>query len=85
MTDKDEPLRENEVGVYGQLASRPNPNGLVILPVPAVEDMLPFLEKNAGHELTAEEIEAQRQKAPSLVVSKEVAEKILAGRTSRRQ
>ncbi len=59
MAKNNEPLRENETGAFGELAKRPNPDNLVILPVPAVEDMLPFLQQRLGRELTAEDIELQ--------------------------
>jgi hypothetical protein len=83
MTDSIEPLRENETGAYGKLAARPNPDQLVIMPIPPVEDLLPFLEQRLGRKLSAEEIEIERRKAPSIVVTKTAAEKIQAERAKR--
>ncbi len=40
MADPSERLRENEVGTFGDLARRPDPDALVILPVPPVENVI---------------------------------------------
>lgn len=84
MAEADEPLRENEVGAFGELAKRPNPEDLVILSIPPIEDILPSLQKQLGRDLTPQEIEIQRRKAPSIVVSRIVAEKMQAERAGRR-
>jgi hypothetical protein len=83
MPSLNEPLRENEVGTFGELAQRSNPDNLVILPVPPIEVLLPSLRQQLGRDLTPEEIEIQRRKAPSIVVSKVAAERVLAERASR--
>ncbi len=83
MADPNDPLRENEVGAYGELAERPNPENLVILSIPPIEDMLPLLKKQLRRELTPDEIEVQRRKASSIVVNRIAAEKIHAERTGR--
>lgn len=83
MPELEQPLRENEGGAFGDLAARPNPHGLVILQVPVFEDVLPFIENDLGRKLSPEEVEIQRRKAPALVVSKEVADKMLASRAGR--
>ncbi len=83
MAEPDEPLRENEVGPFGELARRPNPDNLVILSVPAIEDLLPSLQEQLGRELTPQEIDIQRRKAPSIVVNKIVADKMRAERAGR--
>jgi hypothetical protein len=80
MPSANEPLRESDVGIFWELAQRPNPDDLVILPVPAVEHLLASLRQQLGRDLTPEEVEVQRRKAPSIVVSKAVAEKMLAER-----
>ena len=77
------PIKLNEVGAYGDLSTRPNPDGLVILSVPPFEVMLPFLAKRLGRELTPDEIEIERKKAPSIVVTKEAAEQMSAARARR--
>jgi hypothetical protein len=83
MTAPSEPLRENEGGKFEDLSKRPNPDSLVILAVPPIEDLIPVLQQRLGRELSPEEIEVQRRKAPSIVVTREAAEKILAERMSR--
>ena len=83
MPTLDEPLRENEVGPFGELSVRPNPDGLVVLAVPAFEAMLPFIEQRAGRKLTPEEVEAERLRAPSIVLSQDAAEKMAAARAAR--
>jgi hypothetical protein len=84
MSQMNEPLRENDVGGFGELSKRPNPLGLAILQVPSFEAMLPFIEQRMGRKLSAEEIEAERAKAPSIVVSQEAAHKMAAVRAARR-
>jgi hypothetical protein len=74
------PLQLNEVGLYGDLAARPNPDCLVILSVPPFEAMLPFIAKKLGRELTPDEIEIERKKAPSIILTKEQAEQMNAAR-----
>jgi hypothetical protein len=83
MAEPGEPLRENEGGKFEDLAKRPNPESLVILAVPPIEDLIPLLQQRLGRELSPEEIEVHRRKAPSIVVTREAAEKILAERRSR--
>jgi hypothetical protein len=83
MAEPSERLRENEVGTFGDLAQRPNPDALVILPVPPIENLIPTLQQHLGRELTTEEVEIQRRKAPSIVVTKEAAEKIAAEQAHR--
>lgn len=83
MAEPGEPLRENDAGTYGDLSARPNPDSLVILAIPPVEDLIPALQQHLGRELTPEEVEVQRRKAPAIVVSREAAEKILAERKGR--
>jgi len=84
MSTSNEPLRLNEVGAYGDLIARPNPDDLVVLTVPPFEAMLPFIAQNMGRELSSDEIEVERRKAPSIVVTKEAAEKMYVARAQRR-
>ena len=77
------PIRLNEVGAYGDLAARPNPDDLVILSVPPFESMLPFIAQRLGRELTPDEIEAERKKAPSIVLTKEAAAQMTSARAKR--
>jgi hypothetical protein len=83
MDTSSTPLQLNEVGAYGDLAARPNPDGLVILSVPPFEAMLPFLAERLGRELTSDEIEIERKKAPSIVLTKQAAEQMSAARARR--
>ena len=84
MSQMNEPLRENEVGAFGELSKRPNPLGLAILQVPPFESTLPFIEQRIGRKLSPEEIEVERAKAPSIVVSQDAAQKMAAARAARR-
>lgn len=83
MSQTGEPLRLAEVGAFGELSARPNPSGYVVLTVPDFDEMLPHLEKQRGRSLTVEEIELERNRAPSIVLTKEQAEKMAAARASR--
>ncbi len=83
MRSTDEPIRLNEVGAYADLMARPNPDGLVVLTVPPFESLLPYLVQRLGRELSPDEIEAERRKAPSIVVTKDVAEKMASARNRR--
>jgi len=79
-----EPLQLYEVGKFGELARRPNPNDLVVLPVPPVEEMLLIIARRLGRSLTPDEIEAEYQQAPSIVLLKTEAEKMTAERARKR-
>jgi len=79
----DEPIRLNEVGAYGDLRERPNPDGLVVLTVPPFESMLPFIAQRPGRELSTDEIEAERNRAPSIVLTNDTAQHMAAGGTNR--
>ena len=59
MPSPTEPLKLNEVGAYGDLMARPNPDGLVVVTVPPFETMLPFIARQRGRELTPDEVEAE--------------------------
>ncbi len=83
MAEPSEPLRDGETGLVGELARRPNPDGLVIWPMPPIETLIATRQQELGRELTAEEIETQRRKAPAIVVTKDVAEGIMVERARR--
>lgn len=83
MPSQSEPIHLNEVGEYGDLTARPNPDGLVVLTVPPFEAMIPFLIQKLGREISPDEIEVERKKAPSIVVTKEAASKMAAARAKR--
>src|SRR6266545_824962 len=80
MAGSDLPLQLYEVGQYSELVGRPNPAGYVVLTVPDFQAMLPFIEKERGHKLTPEEVEAERKQAPSIVLTKEEAANMIAAR-----
>jgi len=72
------PISPNETGAYGELAARPNPDGLVIVFEP------PFgIAVRAGQTLTRDEIEAARNKAPCIVLTKEAAEQMYIAQAKR--
>jgi hypothetical protein len=75
-----EQLRAGDVGPYGELTGRPNPDGLKVVTVPAFENMLPFLEQQAGRVLTSKEVEEARLRAPSIALTMEDGANLLAGR-----
>ncbi len=83
MPSPSEPLKLHEVGAYGDLMARPNPDGLVVVTVPPFETMLPFLARQRGRELTPDEVEAERKRAPSIVLTKEAARQMAAARAKR--
>ena len=83
MGDSAKPIELNEVGPYGALAARPNPSGFAILQVPPFESLLPFLARRYGRELTAEEVETERNKAPSMVVTQVDAAQMAVARSKR--
>lgn len=83
MPSANDPLRENDVGTFGELSQRPNPNNLVILNVPPIEDLLQTLRQQLGRDLTPQELEVQRHKSPCIVVNKAVAERMAKERTAR--
>ncbi|MCC7292979.1 MAG: hypothetical protein IT449_13035 [Phycisphaerales bacterium] len=78
------PLTKGEVGTFGELSARPNPLGLVVLQVPALEDLLPFLEAKLGRKLTDAELAEHNDRAPSMAVEAEVANHMQAFRRARR-
>jgi hypothetical protein len=83
--ENSKPLREWEVGTFGELSRRSNPEGLVIVTVPDFEEMLPLLTQRAGRQFTADEIEAERHKASSMVMTLAAAEKMKAASGRRLQ
>lgn len=84
MSASNRPLTEGEVGTFGELSAQPNPPGLVVLQVPALEDMLPFLEAKVGRKLTEAELAEHHSCAPSMAVRAEVANRMQASRRARR-
>ncbi len=71
-----------EVGAYGELTARPNPEGLEIVTVPDFDEMIPTIEKRLGRQLTVVQVEQERQSAPAIALTKEEAEKMRRGRSN---
>jgi hypothetical protein len=59
------------------------PDGLVVFTALPFEKMLPFIAQERGRELTPDEIEAERKRAPSIVLTKEAAQQMAAARGQR--
>jgi hypothetical protein len=78
MPTPTDPLKLNEVGTYGDLIARPNPDGFIVLSLPPFETLLPFIVSQRGRELTPDEIEAERKRVPSIALTKEAAERLAA-------
>lgn len=67
----NKPIEIYEVGACGELTTRPNPEGLQILAVRDLDEMIPTVEKRLGRQLTAIQIEQERQSAPAIALKKE--------------
>lgn len=66
-------LKQLEVGAYGELSARPNPNHYVLQCVPALVAVLLSLERENGAPLSKAQVELIRDKASVMVVSLEAA------------
>ncbi len=56
MEHTERPLKEGDAGPYGELASRPLPNGLVLVFMPSLAALLGHAEELAGTPLTEEQV-----------------------------
>lgn len=65
------PLREGDTGPFGDLAARPNPEGLVVRHVMNVERLLPMVQHDLGRDLTPDEVAEHRNKAAAIAVTEE--------------
>ena len=83
METSNTPIRPNEVGAYGDLAARPNPNGLVILNEPSLEGRFTVIAFKLRRAPTWEEIDAEQKKARAIVLTKAAAEHMMAARAKR--
>jgi acyl carrier protein len=77
------PLALGDSGAYGELAIRPNPDGLTIVTIPDINDLIASIEQQSGRQLAAEEIKEFQAIAPSLVMSPKDAEELKKLRASR--
>jgi hypothetical protein len=73
MTQTGEPLKQLEVGSYGEIAARPNPHRLAIQYIPALAAILLSTEKKKGSALTQEEVEVIRDRASVMVTLPDAA------------
>jgi hypothetical protein len=66
MADSGNPLEALEVGAYSELAGRPNPEKLKLVPIPSLAAILVAAERKKGAPLTKAEVEAIRDKSTVL-------------------
>ncbi len=76
-------IRPNEAGVFGELAARPNPHGLIIVNEPPLDVKLTAMAFRLRRALTWKEIEAECTKAPSIALTRRAAEDTFAARARR--
>lgn len=72
----DGTLHESQVGIFGELAKLPNPNGLVLVFIPSFEELAQIQEQRLGRGLSDAEIDALRQKAAVIALPQEIAAKL---------
>ncbi len=60
MADSGKPLKALEVGAYSELAVRPNPEELKLVPIPSLAAILVAAERKNGAPLTKAEVETIR-------------------------
>ena len=73
MDPENQLLRLYDIGAYGVLTKRQNPDRLVVVTYPLFELILPLLERRAGHKFTQDEVDTELAQAPSVALSKEEA------------
>jgi hypothetical protein len=71
MAKKSKPLKHEASGPYAELASRPNPEGLIIAFMPALGAWLQRAEKQKGSDLSATEVARIRDSAPAIALRPE--------------
>ncbi len=74
------PLKHEESGPYAELATRPNPERLVIAFMPSLGAWLQRAEKQKGSDLSATEVARIRDGAPAIALH---AEQLIALREDR--
>ena len=80
MPDLNEEIKLYEVGEYGSLMRRPNPKGFVILTVPDFDSLIPALETKRNCKFNQQKIDGMREKAVTVVLTKDEAERMIASR-----
>ena len=78
-----DPLELGDSGAYGELVTRPNPSGYVVVTVPDINEFIPIIEQQWGRQLTSDELKEAHAIAPSLVMSRDDAEELKKLRASR--
>jgi hypothetical protein len=71
-----EPLKEFEVGSYSEIAARPNPKKLLLVPIPSLAATLLAAQTKKGSPLTKAEVELIRDKATVVASSPESVDSI---------
>jgi hypothetical protein len=77
-------LKLYEVGRFGELSARPNPQNYVVLTVPDIDTLIPVLVKERGKRFTPEEVKEMRNNAASIVLTSSEAENMRQARERRR-
>jgi hypothetical protein len=77
-------LKLHEVGRFGELSGRPNPQNYVVLTVPDIDTLIPVLAKERGKPFTPEEVKEMKKNAASIVLTSTEAEKMRQARARRR-
>lgn len=72
----DGPLRESQVGKYGELSQLPNPDGLVLVLIPSLDELIRISEQRLGRKMDDDEIDTLRQNAGAIALPPSVAEKL---------
>ena len=75
-TVDDGTLRESQVGTYGQLAQLLNPNGLVLVFIPSLEELTTYSEQRLGRKMDDQKLDTLRQSAAVIALPSEMAEKL---------
>jgi hypothetical protein len=80
MAKSRKPVDRFEVGDYCDIAARPNPEGLSILPIPSLASILVGAEMKKNAPLTQAEVESIRDKAAVVAAPAHVADAVEHGR-----
>jgi hypothetical protein len=75
-----QPLKEGDHGPYGELATRPLPDGMAILFKPSLAALLARGEELKGSALTAEQVSRLRDAAQAVVTYADVAASVVQQR-----
>ena len=73
-------LYDGEVGSYKELNAKKNPNNLVLVYIPSVEDIIMFESQRLNRKLTYQEIEYIKNNSVTIAMDADNAEKFLSTR-----